>query len=921
MNPKLASRLIVAILFASALTVVTEPLVAAPDVSFDGFANGALEGTPGSASGFEFFYAGSEVSSDAVDGVQSINLAKSGALPTAWSVLGNLRLAIAGSVRFAEVGPMLFSLKVSGTPPASALMQHYLGLDSNGDGARDACFVAEASPIAQTDGWRPVVVSPSVLGRMTDNACSDPFPGGPVSSVSLPMASFQAQPEFATANVLQVAFQVLYNSALGAYPGPPVLVDGFQMASAAPAAMDGFVASIQLGVPGPQPVIVDGGDLNVKVQTFVSSGAAFEADTGNSYNLVLQVDCGDLRGTGPFGTTIECAGAGDTTTLTRTYPFTSNGGEVPLAVPSAHLESLRNGLPATGLHIWVEGALGASNFATPTSALMAPPESAARAAVASLVDAFDDALWHPVVLLQSGDGTVAQVLFLNSEPAGNGLLATPDNSGMLSVDIRVWEQTGTSYAPSAAASVGLYFQYAKGAADCGASDTVALMGAACLHRETAPGSGGLYHIDVDVANLPDSAPGAGNGFDVFVQTATSASHLFLPKNALLEAARSSAALSPAFAVADAIEGPAPEIGQPFTPLFVVKAAKGDGFVASIVFDSEVATAQGAAVLVGPASTFTATIRAYARDASGYAPLADDSLLLFFQYLGLACAPGDAPAQSVGGTFVTCHHSVQATRTSPGTYTATVDASSLKDGGAGLGNGFNVFAHRPVPDQSSHLFLPKNAILAAAEGAAASQKQSLLELADASEGPVPGQSQPFSPVFVLKAPLRNGLIVHGHAHNTVRTQAASILVPDNRGYYNLHLETLNGAGAARTFTDWNLQLQLPTGTVVYEQGSYGAAGFDARDPNGGDNEISIKIASARVRNALGVNGLPVLVKLTIGTGAQAASGFLSENSNLFLDQGQAAAADAADTVGTLVLLAPGVVPLNNDTDTTIGGVVP
>lgn len=169
---------------------------------------------------------------------------------------------------------------------------------------------------------------------------------------------------------------------------------------------DDFVAKIQLPLPamvGVAPLIDGRTDQAITVTVYEDpdGDGTFAAASSGTYTLVLQVDCGALHETLGDGDPFTCAGGADTTTLTRSYGFTASAGGTAIPVPASDFDFLVDGnppLPVSAIHVWVQNAAGdQSNFAVPTAVLLA----AGGAAAAPLVDAVDEVLWHPVLLVNA----------------------------------------------------------------------------------------------------------------------------------------------------------------------------------------------------------------------------------------------------------------------------------------------------------------------------------------------------------------------------------------------------------------------------------------------------------------------------------------------------------------------------------------
>lgn len=249
----------------------------------------------------------------------------------------------------------------------------------------------------------------------------DAFPGVPVSALHLFVETREATSRYSNyflpkeaaydaAGLLGDDTPVDYTAAdaLDDLSFTPVILVDSQLGGALPS--DDFVA--KFGLPDAVGFIADGEDAVVNVVVYDGTGVAA---TSGTYNLVLQVDCGPLK---PVANAVgmECAGGVDTTTLTKIYSFTVDDvaaeDGVDVTIPAADLEFLLNGQPATGLHLFVEDGLRASNYALPTAVLL-------EAGLYALADLMDSSLFTPVPLLAQPDTSIVTDLAdcLMGEPA------------------------------------------------------------------------------------------------------------------------------------------------------------------------------------------------------------------------------------------------------------------------------------------------------------------------------------------------------------------------------------------------------------------------------------------------------------------------------------------------------------------------
>ncbi|MEK6986285.1 MAG: hypothetical protein AABX89_07880 [Candidatus Thermoplasmatota archaeon] len=237
----------------------------------------------------------------------------------------------------------------------------------------------------------------------------DAFPGVPVSALHLFVETREATSRYSNyflpkeaayeAGALLEDFTAA--DALDDLSFTPVVLVDSQLGGALPS--DDFIA--KFGLPETVGFVADGENAIVNVVVYDGAGATV---TSGTYNLVLQVDCGALK---PVANAagVECAGGADTTTLTKVYSFTVDDvapeDGVDVLIPAADLEFLLNGQPATGLHLFVEDGLRASNYAVPTAVLL-------EAGLYALADLIDGSLFTPVPLIDEG-----------AIPAGDGFLA------------------------------------------------------------------------------------------------------------------------------------------------------------------------------------------------------------------------------------------------------------------------------------------------------------------------------------------------------------------------------------------------------------------------------------------------------------------------------------------------------------------
>ncbi len=132
--------------------------------------NVLLDGSFEAGSGYALQYPGAEASTDqAADGTTSINLAKSGASPQAWSALGNVRMDATHDVPFSTIQGFDLQYNVPDPIGNNRLIefQGYFSIDMDDDGNADFHAAQELAdlggPLAQTAGWTPHLVGLSHL--------------------------------------------------------------------------------------------------------------------------------------------------------------------------------------------------------------------------------------------------------------------------------------------------------------------------------------------------------------------------------------------------------------------------------------------------------------------------------------------------------------------------------------------------------------------------------------------------------------------------------------------------------------------------------------------------------------------------------------------------------------------------------------
>lgn len=204
--------------------------------------NGGVEGAAAASNGFRLYYNGSEtVSSPVHEGAQAVNLAKGGVTATAWSALGNVATYPFDGVPFATLRSFQYWYNVPNDLPSGMILQNFIRLDVDGDGAPDACLLHSdtventaannglgEAPLQKTDGWQKRTFDGSSLYFPgVDAGPLGPCPGGPDA---VPLSTLQADPAFAAATVLRLHIQVTYPSNSPPYPADaPVYVDGISM--------------------------------------------------------------------------------------------------------------------------------------------------------------------------------------------------------------------------------------------------------------------------------------------------------------------------------------------------------------------------------------------------------------------------------------------------------------------------------------------------------------------------------------------------------------------------------------------------------------------------------------------------------------------------------------------------------------------
>lgn len=243
---------------------------------------------------------------------------------------------------------------------------------------------------------KPFTASPDgdVL-KVTDEELSGLLQGLPLTALHIWVEGEQGMSNYAIPTQILMQDAATHDVAdlLDSYLWHPVV-----LAAGAPTPEplgDQFVAHIQL--PTPAPVIsLDGTDQTFTVTVYEGTEDGFVADGDGTYNLVLQVDCGELQPV--VSNLVACSGAGvtDVRTIARGFPASPGGTEVVFT--DEELGSLfEEGLPVTALHIWVEDALARqSNYAAPTALAL----TVGGAEAAAAVDAVDAELWHPVPMVR-----------------------------------------------------------------------------------------------------------------------------------------------------------------------------------------------------------------------------------------------------------------------------------------------------------------------------------------------------------------------------------------------------------------------------------------------------------------------------------------------------------------------------------------
>jgi hypothetical protein len=329
-------------------------------------------------------------------------------------------------------------------------------------------FAGVGAPGALPSGYMPC--NP-VDGTYTYSIPFDALPPAALAGangfqVQLQKMSEDFASNVAAANLFLPRDALLAEGAADAAPLADAMDAGFSPLFVSAGALslgDGLVAAIAL--PDDAPTLAAG---DVTVTVFTNGGGDFAPATGGSYNLVLQVDCGELAPIVEQLAAGSCAGGADVSSLTRTYPFTANPAGNTVPVSEADIAFLLNAMPATAVHVFVESSsptYRASNYATLTSALMA-----GGAETAAVVDLLDAQLWNPVLVagaaVPAGDGLVAAI----SLPEPGATLPAGD------ITVTVYTNDAGGFAPATSGSYNLVLQV-----DCGELDAAIenLDGEAC----------------------------------------------------------------------------------------------------------------------------------------------------------------------------------------------------------------------------------------------------------------------------------------------------------------------------------------------------------------------------------------------------------------------------------------------------------
>lgn len=197
-----------------ALPLVPPPAEAAAAPALETLLNGSLEGSEGAANGYELS-GGAEPSPVAEDGIQSVNLARAGAMPSG-GALGAVAVLTTHDVELRHVVSFSYSHRVPRNPPPVRLVES-LPLDVDGDGATDACLVApESAPLAASDSWTRRTLDSTTPFRLADASCA----GG--ASIRT-LADLQADAAYRFAKVRNASIAAL--AASGPWPLAPVQVD------------------------------------------------------------------------------------------------------------------------------------------------------------------------------------------------------------------------------------------------------------------------------------------------------------------------------------------------------------------------------------------------------------------------------------------------------------------------------------------------------------------------------------------------------------------------------------------------------------------------------------------------------------------------------------------------------------------------
>jgi hypothetical protein len=384
---------------------------------------------------------------------------------------------------------------------------------------------------------------------------------------------------------------------------------------------DGFVAgiTIQGAVAAGNTLVVAAADLTVTAEIYELD------DQSGSYKpfdgvvvLLAQVDCGEADQPVALvvdGATGQCQPSGE---YVVNQPQTITGGHAEWRITEDELVeggAFFEGIPVSVLHFRVatdSHCCGHSDLNLAKDLLVAA--SAGESGLLAAADAVENFLYTPTVLIQGEaaglDSFTAAMAVVGAVPTGDGGLAVQAVAGSdLVVAATVFVDEGEGWKPEDNGLYGLRLFYVNENGQQKYPETpFSLQPDTCDSQQTdpeapttgphpgyndcLPGLGGVYTFTIPFADLPVEATTAGNGFQVQLQKMSEdygsnigQANLFLPRDQLLGAGGASAA-----AAADAMD-----LG--FTPLMVLPAIAGDGFLADWALLAD-ANADGTALLEG-----------------------------------------------------------------------------------------------------------------------------------------------------------------------------------------------------------------------------------------------------------------------------------------------------------------------------------